>query len=127
MTPATRARLLLLAALLLAGSCSSSSRVSGDFEGENDPYTGSIVGRQITMVSRSGNRCTGDLGSLNPYASAPVTSWLTGCAGDLGTVAMTCSDGRRVSAGFVARTCSSGVASGWDQNGRAIDFTYTRE
>ncbi len=113
---------LLLAGLLLAGSCTRESRVSGDFAGENDPYTGTISGDRITIVSRRGNRCTGDLGSLNPYVTR-----LTNCAGDLGTVAMTCTDGRRVSAGFVAETCSSGVASGWDQYGRALDFTYRRE
>jgi hypothetical protein len=112
----------LLVALLLAGSCTSSSRISGDFAGENDPYTGTISGGQITMVSRAGNRCTGDLGSLNPYPT-----WLTDCAGDLGTVAMTCSDGRRVTAGFVASSCSAGVASGWDQYGHELNFSYTRE
>ena len=114
--------LVLLAALLFFPSCASTSRVSGDFEGENDPYTGTISGSRITMVSRKGNRCTGDLGSLNPFAT-----WLTSCAGDLGTVVMTCSDGRRVTAAFVAASCSSGFASGGDQYGRPLNFTYTRE
>ena len=115
-------RLLFLAALLLAGSCTPDSRVSGDFAGEDDPYSGTISGGQITMVSRKGNRCTGDLGSLNPFATR-----LTGCAGDIGTVVMTCTDGRRVTAAFVAASCSSGVATGSDQYGRALNFTYTRE
>jgi hypothetical protein len=113
---------IALAALLLAGSCAPTSRVSGDFAGEDDPYTGTISGGQITMVSRKGNRCTGDLGSLNPFATR-----LTSCAGDVGTVVMTCSDGRRVTAGFVAAGCSSGTASGWDQYGRVLNFAYTRE
>ena len=117
-----KTRPIALALLLLAGSCAPSSRVSGDFVGEDDPYTGTISGSQITMVSRKGNRCTGDLGSLNPFATR-----LTSCAGDLGTVIMTCTDGRRVTAAFVAASCSSGVATGSDQYGRALNFAYTRE
>lgn len=116
------ARLTMIAALLLAAGCSSSSRVSGEFSGEDDPYTGTISGGQIVMTARKGNRCTGDLGSLNPFATR-----LTGCAGDLGSVIMTCTDGRRVTAAFVAASCSSGMATGWDQYGRVLNFAYTRE
>jgi hypothetical protein len=113
---------LMLPALLLASGCAPTSRVSGEFAGEDDPYTGTIRGGQIAMVSRKGNRCTGDLGSLNPFATR-----LASCAGDLGTVVMTCSDGRRVTAAFVAASCTSGVATGWDQHGRVLSFAYTRE
>jgi hypothetical protein len=50
------------------------------------------------------------ISAVNPYVTRLTT------AGDLGTVVTTCTDGRRVSAGFVAETRSSGVASGWDQH-----------
>lgn len=120
-TSAFRAALALAAFAALA-SCSNTSRVAGEFAGDDDPYTGRIVGDRIEMTSRKGNRCTGTLGSINPFATR-----LTSCAGDLGTVVMICTDGRRVTAAFIAASCNSGMATGADQYGRPINFSYTRE
>ncbi|MBL8838128.1 MAG: hypothetical protein JNL66_17895 [Alphaproteobacteria bacterium] len=117
-----QARAIVLAAAMAIGSCAPTSRVAGEFAGDDDPYTGTIVGERIEMVSRKGNRCTGSFGSINPFATR-----LTSCVGDIGTVIMTCTDGRRVTAGFVAASCSSGMATGADQYGRPLNFSYTRE
>jgi len=61
--------------------------VSGDFAGENDPYTGTISGDRITIVSHTGNRCNRRSRLAQPYVTGSQ------CAGDLGTVAMTCTTG----------------------------------
>jgi len=67
-----------------------------------------------------GNRCTGDLGSLNPYVTrltiAPATSARRHDLHRRG----------RVSAGFVAETCNSGVATAGPIRAR-VNFTYTRQ
>lgn len=113
--------------ILLIG-CSVKYPVVGSFSNYNEVFKGQVdsnlltgtsyieVNGQVTKVKCIGN-------STVTYIP-PISYILPVCQGQRGIAMLRCDDGRVVEAHWIARSCTSGMGSGYDQHGNKFTFTF---
>ena len=116
----------VLAIPLLLAACSvgyqargSLSDVPGEMRGKG--YPGNSGGGRFLLADPEG-RLTCDGQALPPSLSPNPGS----CAGETGTGAVRCSDGRAIPLRWDAITCRSWKGNGVDANGNRLEFSVER-
>ncbi len=118
------AALLLIAALFLAG-CSVKYKAIGSFDDYNEVFLGEVdhnlLAGSAYIVAETKNskiKCEGQ--SYVTY----IPPLSLGCAGQRGKAPLRCTDGRRLTIDWVAKSCTTGFGEGTDQNGATFRLAF---
>ncbi len=115
---------LSLAAVLLAG-CSVKYKAIGSFDDYNEVFLGDVdhnlLAGSAYIVAETKNskiKCEGQ--SYVTY----IPPFSLGCAGQRGKAPLRCTDGRRLTIDWVAKSCTTGTGEGIDQNGATFRLAF---
>lgn len=115
---------LSLATVLLAG-CSVKYKAIGSFDDYNEVFIGDVDHNLLTgsayIVAETKNskiKCEGQ--SYVTY----IPPFSLGCAGQRGKAPLRCTDGRRLTIDWVAKSCTTGIGEGTDQNGATFRLAF---
>lgn len=121
---------LIIVALFLVG-CTAHYPVVGSFEDFNEVVYGSVdhnLANGTAFIQVEGKnskmRCTGN--SRVTYIP-PISYVIPTCAGQRGVADLSCNDGRKIQANWSAKSCTTGVGSGYDQKGNKFTFVFGME
>jgi S1-C subfamily serine protease len=128
MTERTKKLLKLLSVTLLLGTlfgCSVKYKAIGSFDDYNEVFVGTVdhnllagSAQIIAETKNSKIKCEGQ--SYVTY----IPPFAMGCAGQRGKAPLRCSDGRRVTIDWVAKSCTTGFGEGADQNGATFRLAF---
>ena len=119
-----RVVLALPLAASLAG-CTLTYPAVGAFEDYHESFVGTVRTSLLTgggiLTLRTESRSINCTGIAQPPSIIPLS---LGCAGQAGFASLTCDDGRRLTAQWVADSCTRGHGTGQDQNGAMASFVF---
>lgn len=120
----TRIAMVLFAVLVLTG-CSVKYKAVGSFDDYNEVFVGDVdhnlLAGSAYIVAETKNskiRCEGQ--SYVTY----IPPLSLGCAGQRGEAPLRCTDGRNLTIQWVAKSCTTGVGEGTDQNGATFRLAF---
>ncbi len=116
--------MLSLTVFLLAG-CSAKYKAVGSFNDYNEVFVGEVDHNLLTgsayIIAETKNskiKCEGQ-----SYVTH-IPPFSLGCAGQRGKATLRCTDGRRLSIDWLAKSCTVGFGEGTDQNGATFRLIF---
>lgn len=116
--------MLSLFALLMSG-CSVKYKAVGSFDDYNEVFVGDVdhnlLAGSAYIVAETKNskiKCEGQ--SYVTY----IPPFSLGCAGQRGKAPLRCTDGRKLTIDWVAKSCTTGFGEGTDQNGATFRLAF---
>lgn len=119
---------MLLSIVLAFIGCSAHYPVVGSFNDFNQVFYGTvdhnlINGTAYIQIESKDSKlmCSGN--SETTYIP-PISYIIPTCYGQRGIADINCTDGRKILAHWIAKSCTTGTGEGYDQNGNKFSFAY---